>query len=223
MNQMLTKDHEYGIHLLASSTTRYYLVAPIKGKNNYELFVLIPDDKTINLPRENFIESISLIEETIKNQNQNQILAIPIIDSNLLKNASTTNDTKPYLHLFNQIREITNDVYKQISSVNSSVSQTVTFIKTNDENTKFIDFIELYVNTNTPGAIQVVNLTSLTKSNDLENTTNETLNVEKPLTKKLTPPKDIPKNAGYANIFLTCITMIVSLILGISIATMIIK
>ena len=50
MNQMLTKDHEYGIHLLASSTTRYYLVAPIKGKNNYELFVLIPDDKTINLP-----------------------------------------------------------------------------------------------------------------------------------------------------------------------------
>ena len=85
------------------------------------------------------------------------------------------------------------------------------------------EIIELYVNTNTPGAIQVVNLTSLTKSNDLENTTNETLSVEKPLTKKLTPPKDIPKNAGYANIFLTCITMIVSLILGISIATMIIK
>lgn len=221
MNQMLTKDNQYGIHSLTIQTNKYLLVAPINGRQNYDLFLLIPSNDFMNLSNDDIIKEISLVEENIKNQYPNQIIAIPIIDTNLLKIASTTNDTKPYLYIFNQIKTVTADIYRQINSANSTVSQTITFIKTNEENTKFIDFIELYINTSTPNAIKEINLTNLSKVNEEKPAIEPVINIEKPKTKVLAPK--LPNKAGSANILLTTITLLLSLLVGISISYIIIK
>jgi len=181
---------------------------------------------------------ILIIPSTFKNTNlswadiifPNGILVLPCIKDTVIEEAAYENDRRLYTKLFNKIHAITNDVYNKFTENNIKLKEKIFFIKQNDNDSKFIDWLEINMN----GFIESIDCkkkqiyfvndtnqdddSSITNNNNNTNSNGNDYNNVK--IKKLTSKK---KNSGFSTFSFIIFVLITSIFLGINIASLFIK
>lgn len=226
----------------------YYLCIPLNHTETYEMFIGFPKKDLKGLPKEEIKDEIREISDMIHTINKSGIYAIPTIDLSELEEAAKDNDNKLYNELLKKIQSMTFDINNNLSKTdihNQSIHQVISIIKQTESDTLFINWLEM----NMPNFIHGITLDELKKAyyskiisgkvhnneydkkNIMEDPTKEINENQNELTntkenskvRRLVPPKDNNNYHGFNSIQFIILTLIISLIAGISIGYLIIK
>ena len=210
---------------------KYYLTIPNNNELEYQFFCsldesIISDDK--------ILKKTNSIYERIIESNKNAIYVHVILENGQLTEAAKDNDTPLYSFLIKRILKTIKDAYqKAIKEKLAGINNNLTFISQNKDDTKFIDWLEI-------NQVLPINRIALNKNyeinpddtikisfadnyvdNDITNLTE--YEIAKENNSKVKTKKAHKNNHGYGNIILVFTTLIISLLVGITIAYIIIK
>ena len=234
-------NNRYSIYELSNNNITYYLSMPNNDINNYKIYLGFPVIETKDASKETITMEIKNIMDIIHTTNPNGIYVYCNIPRNELVEAANDNDSLLYERLLNKVSLITSDSYKVINENNNvSIDSVIYLVKQTDEDTKFINWLEVKLY----GFVNGISINKLkqTYDNYLFNNTNEqvfsgssdgsgngprglsggggtdTLTNNNTKVKKLIKP--IPKH-GYTSF--TFIILVLSIMIGIGIAYLFIK
>lgn len=122
----------------------YYICLPNKYCTFYHLFMGFSFKDLNKLSEEELIKEIRLIGDSVNVAYPNGIYVLPIINPDLLIEATNENDDRLYNKILNKkIQPITHEVYSLFSNRNTQVSPVIKMIKQNNMDTKLIGWIYL--------------------------------------------------------------------------------
>ena len=236
----IIKNDNYGLYEEYDGVgNKYYLCMPDNNEVQYEIFCGLSKD---NIPSEEIVSSVSSIYDTITKSKKNIIYVDIIVDTNRLIEAAKDNDNPLYNFLLDRIHQTTKHAYETIIkekrvSINNVI---ITMVEKDGDDAKFIFWLER----NMPNFIHSVSL----RHNDnhyysaiadtLETPIIDTsesgsgntlaggpsggeLTQNNGFTKKKVPPKK--NNHGFGNIILVIIVLMLALIVGITVAYILVK
>ena len=205
---------------------RYYLTVPESNALEYQMFCSLNEDNQSDK------EMLAKAEQIFKNISEynSQIIYLHIILNNgELTEAAKDNDTPLYKMLLKKVLSTIKHAYQLVIPIKlAGINNKITFISQNSDDTKFIDWLEI----NQIIPIDRISLKGyqgfpLTDSSDdnggttlAGGDTEVELTENKPMVRKKIPPKN---SHGFVNIILIITTLIITLIIGISIAYILIK
>lgn len=122
----------------------YYLCIPNNNSSFYHLFFGFTLLKLDSLTEEELHNEIRKISDSLNYSYNNAIYVLPIINPDILKDASLENDDRLYNKLLKKyIQPITSDIYNMFLSEKKHISQVIKFIKQNDIDSKIIGWISI--------------------------------------------------------------------------------
>ena len=197
----------------------YYICIPNNDKEGYSLYIEFPN-KSIN-----YEDKTSILEmmnnEREKINDDKAIYVLPVIPEELIIKEDNVNDDKVYLELVNTIEEICDDVFGNMIQENTLMDQSVHLITDSRYEEDFVDWINIIYVENKPqmkGIFQKERK-NIDKNYDATTTNDEENHIEQEISKPKVRVLDKPKNNnGFSRIKALVITIILSLIVGISIA-----
>ena len=224
---------EYSIYQLYTDNAQlYYLSIPNKNIDNCQVYVGFPSKDLNTFTKDEFIGEVDTTFRTINGINQDNIyLCCPLSASELIE-AGTDNDNKLYKVLLSKLHDVTKDTFNTLSKNNNvTISPVVYAIKTNNYDTKFIDWLEIVFN----GFIDGVTFNSLKKqykrqaseasdgNSDFGTRTNSggTLTKSDVKVKKLVKPQTGKK--GFSSFAFISLIIVIALFMGIGLAYLLIK
>ena len=149
------------------------------------------------------------------------VYVLPVIPDELIIKADNVNDDKVYLELVNIIEEICDDVFGNMIQENTLMEQSVHLITDDRYEEDFVDWINIIYVENKPqmkGIFQKERKNS-DKEHDIVTTDDEVNYIEQEISRPKTRVlEDHRNNNGFSRIQALVITIILSLIVGISIA-----
>lgn len=211
----------------------YYICLPNKYCTFYHLFMGFSFKDLNKLSEEELIKEIRLIGDSVNVAYPNGIYVLPIINPDLLIEATNENDDRLYNKILNKkIQPITHEVYSLFSNRNTQVSPVIKMIKQNNMDTKLIGWIYLKLGSvfvkeilfdNTPPEVEV--------QKEVENTIHEEKTIFLDSNEYLTSKdevyiKDSLKAAvspGFGSIGSILFILSISIVLGSIIMYMILK
>lgn len=224
---ILDKNNDFTVYSANCRGTQgvnnYYICIPNNDKEGYSLYIEFPN-KSINYEEKNSILGM-IDKEREKINDDKAIYVLPVISEELIIKEDNVNDDKVYLELVNAIEEICDDVFGNMIQGNTPMEQSVHLITDNRYEEDFVDWINIIYVENKPqmkGIFQKERK-NIDKEYDAV-TTNyegpkdmdyESKEISKPKVRVLEKPKN---NNGFSRIQALVITIILSLIVGISIA-----
>lgn len=197
----------------------YYICIPNNDKEGYSLYIEFPN-KSIN-----YEDKTSILEmmnnEREKINDDKAIYVLPVIPEELIIKEDNVNDDKVYLELVNTIEEICDDVFGNMIQENTPMDQSVHLITDSRYEEDFVDWINIIYVENKPqmkGIFQKERK-NIDKNYDATTTNDEENHIEQEISKPKVRVLEKPKNNnGFSRIQALVITIILSLIVGISIA-----
>lgn len=197
----------------------YYICIPNNDKEGYSLYIEFPN-KSIN-----YEDKTSILEmmnnEREKINDDKAIYVLPVIPEELIIKEDNVNDDKVYLELVNTIEEICDDVFSNMIQENTPMDQSVHLITDSRYEEDFVDWINIIYVENKPqmkGIFQKERK-NIDKNYDATTTNDEENHIEQEISKPKVRVLEKPKNNnGFSRIQALVITIILSLIVGISIA-----
>jgi len=229
-DNLFFQNEKYSIYKCNINNLSYYLSMPNIDVSEYQMFIGLPTENIINLENDKISDIINNINNFIPDTYINGILVLPCIKDTVIEEAAYENDRRLYTKLFNKIHAITNDVYNKFTENNIKLKEKIFFIKQNDNDSKFIDWLEINMN----GFIESIDCkkkqiyfvndtnqdddSSITNNNNNTNSNGNDYNNVK--IKKLTSKK---KNSGFSTFSFIIFVLITSIFLGINIASLFIK
>ena len=197
----------------------YYICIPNNDKEGYSLYIEFPN-KSIN-----YEDKTSILEmmnnEREKINDDKAIYVLPVIPEELIIKEDNVNDDKVYLELVNTIEEICDDVFGNMIQENTPMDQSVHLITDSRYEEDFVDWINIIYVENKPqmkGIFQK-EIKNIDKNYDATTTNDEENHIEQEISKPKVRVLEKPKNNnGFSRIQALVITIILSLIVGISIA-----
>ena len=197
----------------------YYICIPNNDKEGYSLYIEFPN-KSIN-----YEDKTSILEmmnnEREKINDDKAIYVLPVISEELIIKEDNVNDDKVYLELVNTIEEICDDVFGNMIQENTPMDQSVHLITDSRYEEDFVDWINIIYVENKPqmkGIFQKERK-NIDKNYDATTTNDEENHIEQEISKPKVRVLEKPKNNnGFSRIQALVITIILSLIVGISIA-----
>lgn len=233
MINLITKLDKYSVYQINNDNIgNYYIVMSNNETTNYQMLISFD---TINMSMLSPNEGVSKIKETadsICSKRNNIIYVVIGIPKEELEDATRENDELLYNKLLEQrIRPITADIHQIVINMgNKNLSQTIGVIKRNDMDKKLagwlsmklgdnfikeIDynlFLREYSQDTADGGIAPVN-------HEFDNVNNVSKN--ETLVKTLTKPNNT--SPGFGNIKFIIITLLSSLVVGVSIGCLLMK
>lgn len=220
---ILDKNNDFTVYSANCRSTQgvnnYYICIPNNDKEGYSLYIEFPN-KSIN-----YEDKTSILEmmnnEREKINDDKAIYVLPVIPEELIIKEDNVNDDKVYLELVNTVEEICDDVFGNMIQENTLMDQSVHLITDSRYEEDFVDWINIIYVENKPqmkGIFQkerknIDEYYDATTTNDEENHIEQ--EISKPKVRVLEKPKN---NNGFSRIQALVITIILSLIVGISIA-----
>ena len=197
----------------------YYICIPNNDKEGYSLYIEFPN-KSIN-----YEDKTSILEmmnnEREKINDDKAIYVLPVIPEELIIKEDNVNDDKVYLELVNTIEEICDDVFGNMIQENTPMDQSVHLMTYSRYEEDFVDWINIIYVENKPqmkGIFQKERK-NIDKNYDATTTNDEENHIEQEISKPKVRVLEKPKNNnGFSRIQALVITIILSLIVGISIA-----
>ena len=197
---ILDKNNDFTVYSANCRSTQgvnnYYICIPNNDKEGYSLYIEFPN-KSIN-----YEDKTSILE--MMNNEREKI-----------------NDDKVYLELVNTIEEICDDVFGNMIQENTLMDQSVHLITDSRYEEDFVDWINIIYVENKPqmkGIFQKERK-NIDKNYDATTTNDEENHIEQEISKPKVRVLEKPKNNnGFSRIQALVITIILSLIVGISIA-----
>ena len=226
-------NNDYSIYeLKANDSLTYYLSMPNKDINTCQIYLGFPTLEMSILDKEQEIAEISRLSDIIHKINPNGLYLFCNLPYGELHEASNDNDNRLYTILLNKLHLITKDLYDTVSINNNvTINPQIYGIKQNNDDTKFIDWLEIQLN----GFINGVTYKSLAKSYKKEITSQDDGNSDlgtktmdgnintksSGKAKKLVKPNTSRK--GFSSFPFILLILSISLVLGISFAYLLIK
>ena len=197
----------------------YYICIPNNDKEGYSLYIEFPN-KSIN-----YEDKTSILEmmnnEREKINDDKAIYVLPVIPEELIIKEDNVNDDKVYLELVNTIEEICDDVFGNMIQENTPMDQSVHLITDSRYEEDFVDWINIIYVENKPQMKGIFQKERkyIDKNYDATTTNDEENHIEQEISKPKVRVLEKPKNNnGFSRIQALVITIILSLIVGISIA-----
>lgn len=132
--------NEYSIY----KNDNYFLCVPNAEHNFYHVFVGFSLKDLDILYDEKLIIEIRKISDSIFSVYKNSVYVLPIIEPNILLEATLENDDRSYNKILkNIIQPITLSVYSMLMKKNARVSQIIKMIKQNDVDKKLVGWLSL--------------------------------------------------------------------------------
>lgn len=223
----------------------YYLCVPTRNVDEYSMYVGFPNREFGNLSNDEIISEINKVSSVVTSLNINGVYVLPVIPYTDLVQASLENDDNAYRDIFwNKVTPITTEIYTMLEG---KFKNKRNMVKRDDCDRKFIDWIVLesikYGN-ELIGAVEYSSLVdgygqgkkadnviledspiSLTQNNDVIAPVNHELDEINKKRNKHTLRRVKEKNAslGFSSIKFIVITLLLSLVIGISIGYLLIK
>ena len=220
---ILDKNNDFTVYSANCRSTQgvnnYYICIPNNDKEGYSLYIEFPN-KSIN-----YEDKTSILEmmnnEREKINDDKAIYVLPVIPEELIIKEDNVNDDKVYLELVNTIEEICDDVFGNMIQENTLMDQSVHLITDSRYEEDFVDWINIIYVENKPqmkGIFQKERK-NIDKNYDATTTNDEENHIEQEISKPKVRVFEKPKNNnGFSRIQALVITIILSLIVGISIA-----
>ncbi len=220
---ILDKNNDFTVYSANCRSTQgvnnYYICIPNNDKEGYSLYIEFPN-KSIN-----YEDKTSILEmmnnEREKINDDKAIYVLPVIPEELIIKEDNVNDDKVYLELVNTIEEICDDVFGNMIQENTLMDQSVHLITDSRYEEDFVDWINIIYVENKPqmkGIFQKERK-NIDKNYDATTTNDEENHIEQEISKPKVRVLEKPKNNnGFSRIQALVITIILSLIVGISIA-----
>ena len=220
---ILDKTNDFTVYRAKCRSTQgvnnYYICIPNNDKEGYSLYIEFPN-KSIN-----YEDKTSILEmmnnEREKINDDKAIYVLPVIPEELIIKEDNVNDDKVYLELVNTIEEICDDVFGNMIQENTLMDQSVHLITDSRYEEDFVDWINIIYVENKPqmkGIFQKERK-NIDKNYDATTTNDEENHIEQEISKPKVRVLEKPKNNnGFSRIQALVITIILSLIVGISIA-----
>lgn len=226
---ILYRNNDFTIYSANCRSTQgvnnYYICIPNNDKEGYSLYIEFPN-KNINYEEKNSI--LGMIDKERKKINDDKaIYVLPVIPEELIIKEDNVNDDKVYLELVNAVEEICDDVFGNMIQENTLMEQSVHLITDNRYEEDFVDWINIIYVENKPqmkGIFQKERK-KIDKEYDVMTTNDEDNYIEQDISRPKVRVLEKPKNNnnGFSRIQFLIITIILSLIVGISIAYYMIK
>lgn len=126
----------------------YYLCIPNNASNFYHLFIGFSTLDLKKLEQEELYKEIRKIGDSLNYAYSNAVYILPVIEPNILKEASCENDNRLYNKILKEyIQPITADIHNKFLNNKVYFSHVIKFIKQNDMDNKFISWISLKLGT----------------------------------------------------------------------------
>lgn len=206
------------------SVNNYYICIPNNDKEGYSLYIEFPN-KCINYEDKTSILGM-IDKEREKINDDKAIYVLPVIPEELIIKEDNVNDDKVYLELVNSLEEICDDVFGNMIQENISMEQNVHLITDSRYEEDFVDWINIIYVENKPqmkGIFQKERK-NIDKNYDAVTTNNEVNYMEQEISNPKVRVLEKPKNNnGFSRIQALVITIVLSLILGVSIACYMVK
>lgn len=220
---ILDKNNDFTVYSANCRSTQgvnnYYICIPNNDKEGYSLYIEFPN-KSIN-----YEDKTSILEmmnnEREKINDDKAIYVLPVMPEELIIKEDNVNDDKVYLELVNTVEEICDDVFGNMIQENTPMDQSVHLITDSRYEEDFVDWINIIYVENKPqmkGIFQKERK-NIDKNYDATTTNDEENHIEQEISKPKVRVLEKPKNNnGFSRIQALVITIILSLIVGISIA-----
>ena len=220
---ILDKNNDFTVYSANCRSTQgvnnYYICIPNNDKEEYSLYIEFPN-KSINYGDKTSILRM-IDKEREKINNDKAVYVLPVITDELIIKADNVNDDKVYLELINTIEEICDDVFGNMIQENALMEQSVHLITDDRYEEDFVDWINIIYVGNKPqmkGIFQKERK-NIDKVYDIVTTDDEVNYIEQEISRPKTRVlEDHKNNNGFSRIQALVITIILSLIVGISIA-----
>ncbi len=226
-------NNDYSIYELnANDSLTYYLSMPNKDIDSCQLYLGFPTLDMSILDKNQFTEEISRFSKVIHTVNPNGLYIFCNLQYNELHEASNDNDDRLYTILLNKLHLITKDVYDAVSINNNvTINPQIYAIKQNNDDTKFIDWLEIRLNgfiTSLNGKKLLKEYSSISKNNVLDETGNSDFgtrgfsgdgfsNTKSDVkVKKLVKPQSGKK--GFSSFAFIILTIIIAFVIGLGLA-----
>ena len=228
---ILTKTDNYILYeMYTEDTTKYYMCLPINNQKKYQMIIDFPEEYYKSLLNEDIITEIKRICDVVFKSNPNSIYVLPNITTYDLTEAENENDDHAYKNFLKKLQKYTYNVFLSLSKNNDiNINNTIGIITQTVDDKKFMNYLE----TTMPGFFESINLSSLTREEDINNDTGWTTlggpsegEISKDTANKKSNHKVkvlIPNKHGFLNITFIIVIIALSLIFGISIAMILIK
>ena len=216
------KYHIYQMYTLDGS--RYYISIPNSNNNELNIAIDFKEEYYDSLLDKEIIEQIKKRCDLLYKANKDIVYLLPDVSTYELDEAKKDNDKHAYEFILNKLKKYTNELYYTLSNSSFKINQIITIITETDDDKKFMHFLEL----ENEGFFRELEINKLLDNNISSNdtgsnpsksggdTSNEISN-SKPKAKILV--KNNNKH-GFSNMSFIIITLLLSLIIGISLATL---
>ena len=205
----------------------YYLCIPNSDSSEYSIFCGLSKD---NVSHEKRVSEVFDVYDNISRENKNVIYVDALVEIKKLVEASYDNDQKLYNFLLDGIHETIRHARGSIDSLKAStekkINNVITMVKRDEDDTKFIDWLEI----NMPNNVNSISLFHNHYSDNVSDVTGElpivdseetmSKDIQSNYTKKRIPVKN---SYGFGNIILVTIVLTILFAIGIAIAYIIIK
>ena len=220
---VLDKNNDFTVYSANCRSTQgvnnYYICIPNNDKEGYSLYIEFPNNSINYEDKASILRMIDKEREKINNDKA--VYVLPVIPDELIIKADNVNDDKVYLELVNIIEEICDDVFGNMIQENTLMEQSVHLITDDRYEEDFVDWINIIYVENKPqmkGIFQKERKNS-DKEHDIVTTDDEVNYIEQEISRPKTRVlEDHRNNNGFSRIQALVITIILSLIVGISIA-----
>lgn len=136
----------YSIYLITiDEDNKYFLSLPDKNYLHPSLALAFSSHYQNSSNTEEVRKEITEISDKIQFDNQDMIIAMPLIPYDSLREAGTTNDYYLYQRLLTKLHEITIDINRRITDnkANISLNQVIAVITQNDTDKNLADWLEM--------------------------------------------------------------------------------